>query len=230
MSKSYRIQGRTVTLPVEVRLASNATAVFVADAAKVTRLLPDAAFEVVEAAPGTTHVMLSLIDYVDNDLGDYDEVSVAFTVSPRGAGAGAAGSFIYKLPVNQSFTCEAGCRIWGFPKSVERIDFSQSDTAITGRLEMAGQKVFELTLPIGGVGQAWSMDAWTYTYIDGIPHRTPMSTRGTAVVNPPGVPPKLELGQHPLSQTLRSLDLSEKPVLTTWIPEFRGSFGVPEKL
>lgn len=50
------------------------------------------------------------------------------------------------------------------------------------------------------------------------------------MLNPKGAAPALELGDHPLGKTLRSLDLLAPPVVTTWIANWKGSFGEPEKL
>lgn len=70
-----------------MRHASNASAIFLADAQRIRELLPGDAFEVIESAPGRAELVLSLIDYIDNDLGDYNEVGVALSATPRGAGA-----------------------------------------------------------------------------------------------------------------------------------------------
>ena len=37
------------------------------------------------------------------------------------------GSFVYRMPVDQEFTCEAGNRVMGFPKTVEVIDADYTD-------------------------------------------------------------------------------------------------------
>src|SRR5687768_18086902 len=121
----YDIAGRTVTMPVEVRDASAGTAIYDVDVERARALLPPGgAFDVVESTPGRAQLVLAAIDYRDNDLGDYLELGVTLFVTPRDAGAGngaegEVGTFITRLPVNQAFTCEAGRRIWGFPKSVE---------------------------------------------------------------------------------------------------------------
>ena len=117
-----------------------------------------------------------IIDYRDNDLGDYDEVAIIFFVTPAGGSPEEAGTFIYKLPVNQSFTCEAGCTIWGFPKTVEKIDLSAHETHVTCRVEMDGEHLLTLSIPRGlqepGSPAADETVGPTYTYIDGVPHRT----------------------------------------------------------
>ena len=75
---------------------------YMVDAAAAQKLVPEA-FDVVEAAPGMTQCTLVIVDYRDNDLGDYDEVGVVFFVRPAGQSDAELGSYIYKLPVNQSF-------------------------------------------------------------------------------------------------------------------------------
>jgi hypothetical protein len=232
VSQSYEIQGRNVTLPVVVRRATNASAMYAVPSEGLRALLPDGSFELVEIGEGRAQLILGLIDYVDNDLGDYNEVAVICFVRPAGGPADAAGSYIYSLPVNQAFTCEAGCRIWGFPKSVERIDYDYADDSVCGRLEMDGRHVLTLTLPRGGkpADAGAVQEGYTYTYIEGVAHRTPMTTGGGAVLNPPGPAAALELGDHPLAEVLRGLGLPAQPLLTTWTPHLTGSFGAPEKL
>ena len=228
----FEIQGQTVTLPCIVRDAGSGNAIFTVPSEGVQRLIPGDAFEVVEAAPGHTQLILAIIDYRDNDLGDYNEVGIIFTVRPRGAGDDVSGTFIYKLPVDQSFTCEAGCTIWGFPKSVEKIDYDYAGDSATCRLEMDGKHVFTLTIPRGeGVGSE-ELETQTYTYIGGVAHETPFKTGGRGMsLNPGGQGVVLELGDHSIAEELRGLGLEgASPVLSTFTENMSGSFGTPRKL
>src|SRR5690606_35243924 len=158
----YEIQGRRVALPVVVRDASTAVATWLVPARAVQRLLPDA-FEAATVLPGRTPFAIAVIDYRDNDLGDYDEVSMTAFVRPRGSASGLPwigsigdllrgrlGTFRWRLPVNQAFTCEAGRTIWGFPKTVETIELRHEPTRVRCRLEMDGRHVLTLALPRGG--------------------------------------------------------------------------------
>jgi hypothetical protein len=117
----YEIQGRQVELPVFVRDASSGAATYLVSSAAARRLLPCDDFELAEVLPGRALASLAIIDYRDNDLGDYNEISVAFFVRPRGSSSGIPylgsaldlfrqrlGTYIQRLPVNQSFTCDAG--------------------------------------------------------------------------------------------------------------------------
>ena len=226
----YEIQGRTVTMPAVVRDASSGNAIFLVPSAAAQELVGDA-FEVVEVAPGQTQLILGFVDYRDNDLGDYNEVMIVFMVRPRDADDEPAGTFIYKLPVNQSFTCEAGCMIWGFPKSIEQIDVDYRAGRATCRLMMDRQHVFTLTVPRGKANgdDTPDMEMATYTYLDG-PTVVRFTTGGPTAVSPGPDGVELTLGPHPLAKQLRSLGLPAPAMMSTWMERMHGSFGSPRKL
>src|SRR5215471_7140224 len=224
-SPVYDIDGQTVTLPCIVRDASAGTAMFEVDAAGAQRMVP-ADFAVVESSPGRCQLILALIDYRDNDLGDYLEIGVTFFVTPRGASAEAAGTFIVRLPVDQRFTCLAGRAIWGFPKSVEDIVFDYADTSLTASLRMDGELVLRITVPRGGDESMPDLPMTTYTVIDGVPHGTAFSQGGSgAQVLASGDGVRLELGEHPLAKELASLGLPGPALMSTWTEHMHGSFG-----
>jgi hypothetical protein len=223
--QSFQIEGQTVTLPCDVRDASSGTVMYMVEAAEAQRLVPDF-LEVLEPAPGLTQMSLLMVDYRDNDLGDYNEVGVIFFVKPRGGSDDQMGTYIHQLPVNQSFTCEAGCKIWGFPKSVQKIDLDYEDDSATCRLEMDGQHVFTLTVPRGGEDETPDSASTGYTLIDGVPNKNEFTRGGTGEkTTPGGQGVKLELGDHPLADELRKLGLPKDPLLSNWCEHMRGSFG-----
>jgi hypothetical protein len=230
-SQSFEIQGQTVAIPAVVRDASSGTAMYMVDAQAAQKLCPDA-FEVVEAAPGQTQLTLVIVDYRDNDLGDYDEVGIVFFVRPTGQPDAVVGSYIYKLPVNQSFTCEAGFKIWGFPKTVEEIDFDYADTSATCKLSMGGQHVLTLTVPRGGDGATPDTPAVGYTMIEGVAHQNEFVRGGKGEQTLPGGDGVvLELGNHAIAGELRALGLeTAAPILSAWSEHMTGSFGVSVKL
>lgn len=222
---SYEIQGRTVTLPCEVRDASSGTVMYMVPALEAQKLVPDA-YEVLEPAPGQTQLSLLMVDYRDNDLGDYNEVGIIFFVKPRGGSDEQAGTYIYELPVNQSFTCEAGCRIWGFPKSVQEIDIDTTDESATCRLVMDGRHVFTLTLPRGGSDETPDTTSIGYTLLDGVPNRNDFTRGATGEsTTPGGQGVTLELGDHPVAEVLRKLGLPKEPLLSNWSEHMTGLFG-----
>jgi hypothetical protein len=240
---SYEIQGRTVTFPVEVRDASGAIAGFLVPSRAAGRLVGDA-FEIVDFLPGRTLFMLGCIDYKDNDLGDYNEVAMNFFVRLKGAakgfpyvsawkamGSGGLASYSWKMPVNQSFTRDAGAMIWGFPKTIEKIDFDYSkEGRFHGLLEMDGKKVFEIDMPRGGDKSRPASPALGYSYIEGVPHRTAFTQQTSELGVHRGKSVEISLGNHPIADDLRTLGLPKKPMMATWAGKMVMRFEPPSKL
>ncbi|HET6817652.1 MAG TPA: acetoacetate decarboxylase family protein [Mycobacteriales bacterium] len=229
MSEQYDVLGKTVTMPVEVRDATAATAIFDVDVEAARAVAPDG-YEVIESAPGQAQLAIALIDYRDNDLGSYHEVGTILFVRP--VGGGPDGTFITHLPVDQEFTCAAGNRIWGFPKSVERIDVTDTETSSRWVLTMDGELVLDLTVPRGsGTDEMPVMPMTAYTLLDGRPHATTFTQGGTGfAMSFGGDGVELRLGEHPIAKELASLGLPKEPSVATWLQHMRGSFETPQPI
>ena len=113
------IDGTTITFPMEVARFDAATMVFSVPAGPAQALLPGSDFEVVEMVEGLAQLVVAFCDYHENPWGDYLEINLGFLARPAGAGDEVLGSFIYRMPVDQEFTCKAGNQVMGFPKTVE---------------------------------------------------------------------------------------------------------------
>jgi hypothetical protein len=235
----YVFQGRPVRLPVEVRDASTATATFLASADAARRLLPGPELEPVLVLPGRTLFSIAAIDYRDNDLGDYDEISLALFVRERarpgglpylGAAIdfvrGRVATYIWKLPVTQSFTRDAGAGIWGFPKTVDVIDLDDAGGRRTARLVMDGRHVLTFTAPATGARTMPDTATMTYSYVDGRLHATRF-TMGASDVGFALGGASLVLGDHPIADDLRRLGLPRRALMTMWMGRQHGRFEAP---
>lgn len=222
---THHILDRTVTMPVMVRDASAATVVYDVDLDAARRLAPPG-FEVIETAPGRTNFILALVDYRDNDLGAYHEVGTILFVRP--AAGGPDGTFITHLPVDQHFTCVAGNQIWGYPKTIERIDVAQTPDTSHWTLTMDDRLVLDVTVPRGGADELPMTPMTSYTMLNGRPHATTFSQGGSGVMFQDGSGVTLRLGDHPLAAELASLGLPAEPASTMWIEKMQGSFAEPQ--
>ncbi|MEZ0577192.1 acetoacetate decarboxylase family protein [Nocardioides sp. MH1] len=228
MTVTHDILGETVSMPVDVRDGQSATVIFDVDVDAARALCP-AGFEVVETAPGRAQFALALIDYKDNDLGAYLEVGTILFVRPQGGGED--GTFITHLPVTERFTCVAGNQIWGFPKSVESIELTNTDDTSRWVLTMDGELVVDVTVPRGGTDEMPPMPMAAYTLIDGRPHVTRFTQGGSGSGVHVGADVTLTLGDHPIAKELVSLGLSaESVVLTTWTERMQARFEEPSAL
>jgi hypothetical protein len=210
------IQGQEITFPMEVTAMNAATLLFSVPSAAAAALLPGDAFEVVEVAPGTAQLVVAQCDYVENPWGDYDEVNLGFLARPAGAPDDVVGSFVYRMPVNQQFTCEAGNRVMGFPKTVETISVDYTDSSVSFALATAEGPQLTVSLPRAEpLGEPAGVTAESYSYLDGVAHSTELRMdMGTGVVDPAAV--VVELGTGTIADELRSLGLPTTPDLATW--------------
>jgi hypothetical protein len=210
------IQDRSITFPMRVPDANIATLLYTVSASAANELLPGRAFEVVETTPGHTQLIVAACDYRDNPWGDYDEINLGLLARPAGAGDDATGSFVYRMPVNQAFTCEAGNRVMGFPKTVEDIDVSYSTDEVTFALTFQGQQALRLTIPRVPMGvEPTRIAAVSYSYLDGEPYATTLEMdMGTPVEDASRV--HLELGHGVVADELRRLGLPTTPDFVSW--------------
>jgi len=236
--RRYVFQGREVTLPVVVREASSAAATYLVNASAARRLLPGPELDVVEVFPGQALFSIACIDYVDNDLGDYNEVSLALFVRERGDTPlvpylgnvvdffrNRLSTYIVHLPVDQSFTRDAGAGIWGFPKTVEQIELTDGQRR-TCRLVMAGRHVLTFGAERGGRFSLPDMTMRTYSYVGGRLHATSFTSGATEVGFAIGGA-SLELGEHPIADELRSLGLPRTALMTVWMGHQHARFDGP---
>ncbi len=233
----YEIQDRDVVFPVEVRDATSGAATFLVPTAAATKLIPDA-FEVAELLPGRCICSLAMVDYKDNDLGDYNEMAVGFMVYPKGQRpmlpylgtvrdliSGELASHITHMPVDQSFTRDAGAMIWGYPKTVQQIDIEYGKDRARARLVYAGEHSFTLSVPRGG-GRTVDSSISTLSMIDGVAYRTTAKQHIEGMgVRRGGA--EVELGTGRIADELRSLGLPKNALMSAWMEKMSASFEPP---
>jgi hypothetical protein len=218
------IQGTPITFPMEVDRYHAATMGFSVPADVATSLLPGDAFVVTELEPGRAQLLISLCDYRENPWGDYNEVNIGFLARPADAEPDVLGSFIYRMPVDQEFTCEAGNKVMGFPKVVTRIDAEYTDERVTFRLWDDGVVALTVSVPrVESVESDERSVSSSYSYLDGVPYATPLAIDMTS--GPvPADDVELVLGDGPIADELRRLGLPTAPNYCTWGENLSASF------
>ncbi|MEU8120939.1 acetoacetate decarboxylase family protein [Spirillospora sp. NPDC049024] len=223
-AQAHAIQGERVTLPVRIRDAAVASAMFAVPAGAARDVIAYSGLDVAEPLPGRAICSLAFVRYADGDLGPYHEFAVAFLVRPPGAAPPQGvlgrlrgiGAFIHWLPVNQEFTLEAGRTIWGFPKEIADIPMDLAGRVKRCAVRIGGRTVIEVAvrpgLPMPSGAGAPSVDA--YSCLDGVTRRTPWTLTPSDVRTRPGGA-KVVLGDHPVADELRGLGLDRARALTT---------------
>lgn len=239
---SHVVQGRVVRLPVVVRDADAASAMYPVRTAAVRRLLPTPSLHPAEWLPGWAICVLAAIEYTDNDLGSYNEVGVTFLVThgPRPAlplfGMIAAargrtlGAYVHRLPVTTSFSRDAGRDIWGYPKTVATITIAREGDRRVCRMEDDGTHVLTFATRLGGRARAFpEVPQDSYTWRDGTLLRTPSRMSAERVVFRLGGA-DLTLGAHPMAAELRALGLPRRALGTTSFTHWRATFDAAQIL
>ena len=224
------IQGRTITFPMVVAEMDAATLLFSVPVATAQALVPGTDFEVIDLGGGVGQMVVALVDYKDNPWGDYLEINLGFLARPVGAADDVVGSFVYRMPVDQAFTCEAGNLVMGFPKTVEQLSRVDEDGRITFTMFDDGEVELAVSFPAPeAAGPSSPIESVSYSYLDGRPFQTPLSIDlGTALIEPDQI--AITLGSGPIARELSALGLPKLPDLATWGTGLSGTFQMGSPL
>lgn len=233
----FTIAGKSIPLPVRVRHARSAFATFAVDAAEAQQWIADTGLQIVEFWPGVAIMQLVGVDYIDNDLGDYNEAGISFFVRQPGIAPGIPvlgalwdmlrgklASYIHYLPVNQEFTMHAGRFIWGYPKWNTHVEVTPDDGQLLTRVEDQGELVFSLRCPLGGSGTLKDQKQPSLACRQGSVYKTVGIARGKQVKFALGGEAP-ELGHHPIAYWLRRLGLPKKPLFSGTMGHMEMEFG-----
>ncbi|MDS1113889.1 acetoacetate decarboxylase family protein [Gordonia westfalica] len=243
---SHDILGTTVTMPVEIRHAQCFVAGFTADAAAVQRAIDSESgrpgtLRPLRVRPGRAMCMLVFVDYVDGDLGPYNEFGVCFLVedpsrppaSPiralRSLAKGDARALVHRLPVDGDFTLAAGRGIWGFPKTLAEFDVDHTSSVRHGRLEADGALIADLRIKPGIKVPDTTADTVLHAYsqLDGVTRMTPWRLTSVSGTRTRIGGASLTLGDHPIAAELRSLRLGRHALMTSSVEKITMLFENP---
>lgn len=225
-------------MPVRVRAATAFMAMYSVPTAPAQAMIADSGLEILRYRPGRGICTLVFVDYIDGDLGPYNEFGVCFLVRDhtrrggtvlqdlRELTSGGAGALIHRLPVDGDFTLAAGRGIWGFPKTLA--DFGTDHHSATKRASVSeeGQLIVELSVAPGfslpGSGTTASVAA--YSSLDAVTRRTSWD------MNPAGFRSRiggatLRLGTHPIAEELKALGLPKRALVSSTIGNLAMTFS-----
>jgi hypothetical protein len=135
------------------------------------------------------------------------------------------GAYIHRLPVTTAFSCAAGRDIWGFPKFVADVSFTDARRRRTCTLVVDGDLVLTLTLRRAGHFRFRNAPLDAVAAVHGL-RRTRFVSSGDGVGFRLGGA-QLTLGAHSLADELRGLGLPRRALMSTWIERMRATFFAP---
>ena len=238
-SDSYTIDGRTITMPVEVRRARNWIASFLVPLEPVRQLVAPTGLEVAQPRPGKAMVTLGFVEYDDTDLGAYHEFMVSIMVRRHGRPPAPQrvmsrefrrndiGVYIHRLPVDDRFSMDAGRGIWGYPKTLMEFARSDAGRSTSWSLSENGSLAVKMRWKPRWFPLPRSAAPPTYTFLEGVLRMTTWESRARGVrARVRGV--ALALGEGELVDELRSLGLPKRAVLSISVSDMRARFGAAQ--
>ena len=239
---SWTFDGREVELPVAIRHARQWSANWLVPVGAAQAMIDYSGLEVIQPVPGKALFSMAFVDYLDGDLDTYHEVAFSFLVrpyasTPTGAGfrddlrafrSGEYGAFIHDLPVDEEFTRAAGTTIWGYPKWIAQITFTQLARATACSVYVDGAHQFTLRIADRGPLPFPDQMPPTYSWRDGVLRRTEWDVHTEGGSARPGGASLAVGSTGPLVRTLRRLHVPRRAMMSSATPHLSSLFGAPE--
>jgi hypothetical protein len=223
-------------LPVNSSDSPALMAGFTIDRAKAQALLPGEELRAIGLPGGRGLLLITVIDYRTTDIGAYVEYSIAIGCMHRRAGDGmlrtllgermsAIGQYVWDLPVSSLISVKGGKGIWGMPKHQANLDFRVTDDEMSSQYDLDGQLCMRVTVqrPRGLRLPMNKLAAANYCQFRGMlwKSRIVFSDKVEFALGP-GARGQLLLGPHPRMDSLRELEVNDKPFFVACMPHSHG--------
>ncbi len=242
-TRRFEIEGQSLGFPSLYPDGSSAVGLFSVPSSVAQELIRDSGFCVAEILPGRAALSLACVNYRESDCGIYNELALSFFVKPihgrpsripylgtwLDIALNNSATFVWKLPVTTKLANDAGILMWGFPKTIEEIDYEQTDGRARFTLRMDGREVLRYSVDASGTRHQPGTVSAVYTMYEGAPHVSLLQNDAHDVGIRVG-DGRLSLGDHPIADDLRRLGLPRRPVLSTWMGRTSFTVGAPQKL
>ncbi len=231
--------------PVELPILYNDTlsiaSFFAAPTAGVKELLPSPSLAPVELWPGKSTICFIAFSHHQASIGHHREFWIAIPSTYqqpyrsyllpalRMAASLSFQLFVWKLPVTTQVALDIGREIWGYPKMLAEIDFSEDHGRVICRVAEGGAEVATMRVGKTKANVKTYLDFNTFTVKDQGILWTPVKCLAGGLRRSfrPGAS-SLSLGNHALAERLSEIGLSRKALMTLYIPHLQMMLPRPE--
>lgn len=206
---------------------------FSADAKKVRNLIPSGNLHPVLLPTGKAVVAVGAFNYLETSIGPYGEVIVGIPlvygkkpmpVAPAllESSYPGFGVLVAHLPVTKQTARDAGRGEWGYTKFITEMNFTITPEMMECRMSEKGRHILTLGVARRGFYKTDQKPIVTYSVKDRKLIRTAIPQKGAfrQSLRPAGS--YLELGSHSVSDSIRDLGLSKKPIISKYYVERAG--------
>ena len=228
------VDGIPFQMPVYCRKSPALFAVFTINAEKARKLIPGNEIHPLRLW-NKALLVVSVIDYLDTNIGRYIEFSIAIACThgrkraPRLLpailqGPYGTGQWVWDLPVSSEVSVRGGKGIWGMPKHQANLNYIVGDDVVSSQYDQDG--IFAVKVEIQRPKSTWlpvSMTGVNYCGFRGMLYKSSVYFKGKLGFNllKKGSA-RLLIGDHPRVQPLKDLEINPDPLFTAFLPQANG--------
>ena len=182
---------------------------------------------------GRAVVAIAAYNYIDTTVGPYGEVAVAIPVvygkKPGRLSSIPAlikesnypnfGALVHHLPVTKIIARDAGRGEWGYTKFVADMTFHATPEAFNCTMGEKETHILDLHVPRQGIRMRDKKPLTTYSVREGKLIKTVIKHQGLKRVQLRPQNAFIRWGDHPVSQSVKDLGISEKPFMSMYYVE-----------
>lgn len=206
---------------------------FTASKKKVKEILPSDRMHPVTLPNGRAIVAILAWNYIETSIGPYGEIPVAipvlynkkhlpFTGFIPGMLQGrypGFGVLVMHLPVTKIMARDAGRGQWGYTKFVADMHFDITPEYMQCSMHEGDDHILDLEVMRRGFHRTDTAPLITFSVLKNKLIRTVIPMKGVMRMSFRTKGSSLTLGDHPVAQSIKKLDISEKPFLATYYTE-----------
>jgi len=218
------------------------TAIYTASTDMVRRLLPRSDMHPVNVWKGRSLVAFTAFEYRDSDIDPYNEFSISFPITFRKKSIPVltvlsmmarryVTAYVWQLPVTTERARIGGVELYGYPKFLADIVFTDEGSMLACTLSEGGKNILTLKGKKLKISPEKVNRFKTYSIKEDVPlaaniYMNPREFGKSMSKNAA----QLTLGDHDIAEQMRALDLSKKPLFFQYMPMMESILYAPRNL
>ncbi len=206
---------------------------FSADYGRVKAVMPSDRLHPV-VLPGNRAIMaMGIFNYIDTSIGPYGEIAVALPAvfdkkitafngllpALMESAFPGFGVVVMHLPVTTKDARDAGRKVWGYTKFIADMHFTVTPEYYQCRLREGDRHILDVRVKKRGICLRDKKPITTFSVKNGNLIKTAISQTATKRVSLRTGGSFLKLGDHPMAESIRRLNISSRPFMSIYYPE-----------